>query len=138
MDELMYYIYSIEKEGNYYDKLYLSYYGTGYWDIEYEEGVTVRDTAKNYAINSAVMYEILYEKAKEAGYVLTDEEIASSKNYADQVFREMTVQQLQVTGLTKDVLIKVNEKMALGQQYRDFMTEGLGLDKQAITDSVSL
>ena len=136
LDELMYYIYSIEQEGNYYDQMYQSTYGTSYWDSEAEEGVTMREMAKNYVSDTAVMYEILYDKAVAAKYTLTDEEKASCVSYADQIYEALTVEQLKVTGLMKDVVVKVYEKMTLAEKYYTFITDGLNIDKKAITAGV--
>ncbi len=137
LDELMYYIYSIEDEGNYYDQMYQSYYGMGYWDTEQEEGVTMRDVAKDYVMDTAVMYEILYDKAIEAGYTLTEEETATCVSNSDQIYEVLTVDQLKVSGLMKDVLVKVYEKMTLAEKYYTFITEGLGIDEKAITENIN-
>lgn len=136
LDELMYYIYSIEQEGNYYDQMYQSYYGMGYWDTEQEEGVTMRDAAKDYVIDTAVMYEILHDKAVEAGYTLTEEEKATCVSNSDQIYEALTVDQLKVSGLMKDVIVKVYEKMTLAERYYTFITDGLDIDEKTITDSI--
>lgn len=136
LDELMYYVYAIEEEGNYYDQMYQTYYGTGYWDTLAEEGLTMRDMAKNYVIDTAVMYEILYNKAVAEGYTLTDEETTNCTSNSEQMFEALTVDQLKVTGLMKDVLVKLYEKITLAQKYYTFVVEGLNIDDQAITDGV--
>jgi len=133
MDELMYYIYSVEQEGNYYDQMYQANYGTGYWDTEAEKGVTMRDVAKKYVTDTSVMYEILYEKAIKADYKLSEEEKASCVSYSDKMYTALTVDELKITGLKKDVIVKLYEKMTLAEKYYTFITDGLGLDEKAIT-----
>jgi foldase protein PrsA len=136
MDEMMYYIYTVEQTGASYDQVYQQYYGTSYWDMEYSEGVAMRDQAKIYVMDNAIMYEILYEKAVEAGYSLTDAELTENKSNAAQILEKVTDEQLQITGFTQKVLLKVLEKLVVGGKYYTELVDGFDIDDQAITATI--
>lgn len=137
LEDVMYYIYAIESEGNYYDQMYQSYFGTGYWNMEYEEGVTMRDMAKDYVIDTAVMYQIFYEKALEAGYTLTEDEIATNKENVTSILEQLSDKQLEVTGFTEENLLAAQEKLALGSKYYDELVAGFDIDEDAIKAGIS-
>lgn len=137
LEDVMYYIYAIESEGNYYDQMYQSYFNTGYWDMEYEEGVTMRDMAKDYVIDTAVMYQIFYEKALEAGYTLTEDEIATNKENVTSILEQLSDKQLEVTGFTEENLLAAQEKLALGSKYYDELVAGFDIDEDAIKAGIS-
>lgn len=137
LDEMMYYILTMESNANQYEQLYQQYYGTSYWDMEVEEGVTVRDQMKDYVMDTAVMYTILYNKAVTEGYTLTDEEKTTAETNAETLMSQIPEEQLKITGFTKESLIAVQEKLALGERYYNDLIEGFDIDDQAITDTIS-
>jgi foldase protein PrsA len=136
LNEMMYYIYAVETTGASYDAAYQSYYGTSYWDMEYSEGVTMREQTKKYVMDTAVMYEILYEKALAAGYTMTDEEKTEAESNADQIMTNITEEQLKVTGFTKDVLTKVQEKLIVGEKYYNELAEGYDINEDEIKSGI--
>jgi foldase protein PrsA len=137
LDEMMYYIYAMEANANQYEQLYQQYYGTSYWDMEVEEGLTVRDQMKTYVMDTAVMYTILYNKAVAEGYTLTDEEKTTAQTNAESLLSQITEEQLKITGFTTESLVAVQEKLALGERYYNDLIEGFDIDDQAITDTVN-
>ncbi|MFV0343114.1 MAG: peptidylprolyl isomerase [Anaerocolumna sp.] len=137
MDEMMYYIYAMEANGEQYEQLYQQYYGTSYWDTEVEEGITIRDQMKDYVMDTAVMYAILYDKAVAEGYTLTEEEETTAKTNAESVLSQISEEQLAITGFTTESLTAVQEKLAIGERYYTDLVEGFDIDDQALTDSIS-
>lgn len=137
LDEMMYYIYAVEAEGNYYDQMWQQYYGMSYWDAEYSEGVTMREQTKDYLIDTVVMYEILYDKAIAAGYTLTDEEKEEAKTNADSIMTSITTEQIKITGFTNAILTTVQEKLIIGEKYYNEIVEGLNLNEEEITATVN-
>lgn len=137
LDEIMYYIFAVEATGASYDAAYQQYYGSSYWDMEYSEGVTMRDQSKQYVMDTAIMYEILYGKAVEAGYALTDEEKTANQTKVTELLTNITEEQLKVTGFTEEVLLKTLEKVVVGEKYYNELIEGFDIDDQAITDTVN-
>lgn len=136
LDEMMYYIYAVEASGQQYEALYQQYYGTSYWDSEYSEGVTMRDQAKSYVMDTAVMYEILYQKAVEAGYTLTDDEKTEAETNVDSILTNMSSEQKKVTGFTKESLTKTMEKLSIAKKYYDELIDGFDIDDEAIKDTI--
>lgn len=137
LDEMMYYIYAMEANVNQYEELYQQYYQKSYWDMEIEEGVTVRDQVKDYIMDTAVMYTILYDKAVSEGYKLTDEEKTTAEENATALLEQISEEQLKITGFTKDSLIEVQEKLALGEKYYNTIIEGLEIDEDAVKKTIN-
>lgn len=136
LNEAMFYIYNVEAAGAYYDQSYRQYYGTSYWDIE-QDGITMREKTKQYVIDTLVMYEILYEKALADGLKLTDEEQTANQTKVDQMLAALTDEQLKTTGFTKESLLKVNEKVVVGEKYYNKLVDTFDIDDQAIKDTVN-
>jgi len=136
LNELMYYIYAVEAEGDYYDQMYQQYFNESYWDMEYAEGVTMRDQTKQYIIDTAIMYEVLHDKAVENGYTLTEDEIAEAKNNAETIISSVSKEQLEITGFTSEVLSNVQQKLMLGEKYYSEVIEGLDINEEEITASI--
>lgn len=136
LDEMMYYIYAVESEGNYMEAMYQQY-EQSYWDAEFEEGVTMREYTKSFLIDTITMYEVLHDKAMKAGYTISDEEKAEAETNADKILTNVSEEQLKVTGFTKENLTKVQEKLILGEKYYKTMLEELNLNKDEIKATVN-
>lgn len=136
LNEMMYYIYAIEATGASYDQYYKQYYGSSYWDMEYSEGVTMREQTKKYVMDTVIMYEILYDKAIKAGYTITDEEKKQAETNADTIMSQISEDQLKITGFSKEVLSNVQEKLIVGEKYYTEMVGGYDINDQEIKDSI--
>lgn len=136
LNEMMYYIYAVESSGAQWEQMYQTYNGTSYWDAEYEEGKTMRDQAKEYVMDTAIKYEIIYDKAVKEAYTLTDEEQKQAESNAETILADMTDEVLKITGFTKEILTKVQEKLMLGEKYYSKVVEDLTIDDKAIKDSI--
>jgi foldase protein PrsA len=137
LNEMMYYIYAIEATGASYDQYYQQYYGSSYWDMEYSEGVTMREQTKEYVMDTVIMYEILYDKAIKAGYTITEEEKTQAETNADTIMSQISEEQLKITGFTKEVLTDVQEKLIIGEKYYSEMVNGFSINDQEISDSIN-
>ncbi len=135
MNEVMFYIYNVEATGSYYDKSYQQYYGTSYWDIE-TEGQTMRDSIKQYVMDTVIMTEILYEKAISEGFTITEEEKSTNQTKVDQLLTSVTEDQLKLTGFTNDLLLKIFEKITIGDKYYAKVADTLEVDEQEVTASI--
>jgi foldase protein PrsA len=136
LNEMMYYIYAVEASGAQWEQMYQTYYNSSYWDTEYEEGKTMRDQAKEYVMDTAIKYEIIYDKAVKADYTLTEDEKLQAESNAATILSEMTEDVLKITGFTKEILTKVQEKLMLGEKYYSKVVEDLAIDNDAIKDSI--
>lgn len=138
LNEMMYYIYAIEASGENYETYYQTYYGTSYWDLEYTEGVTMRDQTKTYIMDTVVLYEILYDKALEAGYTITDDEKSEAETNADAVMEQISEEQLAITGFNKEILLTIQEKLIIGQKYYEDLTTGFDIDRDKIASEFNI
>ena len=137
LDEMMYYIFMNEYQLDQYDQMYLAYMGTSYWDMEYSEGVTMREFAKTSTMDMAVQYEILYNEAKKAGFELTKEEKDSIPTNADQFMETITEEQLKKTGLSKDTVEDILEKLMVTSKYIQDTIDKFDIDDEGIKATVN-
>ena len=137
LDEMMYYIFMNEYQLDQYDQMYKAYMGTSYWDMEYSEGVTMRDFAKTSTMDMAVQYEILYTEAKKAGYKLTKEEKDTIPTNVDQFMGVITEEQTKKTGLTKEVVEKILEKLMVTSRYIQDTIDKFDIDDEGIKAAVN-
>ncbi len=135
MQDMMYFIYAMEGQG----QSYAQYY-PGYWDMEYPEGSgsTMRDQMKKSVMDAAVMWEILYLKAKEADYSLTDNEKKTVKSNVESIMTSLKdkKEQLKLTGFTTENLTKAQEKLQIADKYYQTVIDGLGIKEADIKATI--
>jgi len=136
MDEMMYYIYQTEQEGNYYEELYSTFFGDSYWDMEYEEGYTFREFSKDETMNTAIMYTIFEEKAEKAGYSLSEEEKAEIAEEAQSFYDGLSENQKSVMNLDVEKLTAIQEKTALGDKYYEEIMSGIQVDEETASQRI--
>jgi foldase protein PrsA len=139
LDEVMYYISAVESTGAQYEAAYQQYTGSSYWDQKDPndpKSLSMRDQAKNYVLDTTELYEILYDKAVKGKYTLTDEEKTQAGTNADQIIKPMSKDQLKVTGFTKDVLVKVQEKLTLSSKYYKDLVDSFKIDDDGIKATI--
>lgn len=139
LNEVMYYISAVESTGAQYDAAYQQYTGASYWDQKDPndpKSLSMREQAKNYVLDTAELYEILYDKAVKGKYTLTDDEKTQAGTNADQILNQMSKDQLKVTGFTKDVLVKVQEKLTLSGKYYKDLVDSFDIDDDGIKASI--
>lgn len=138
MNEIMYYIYQKEEEGNSYEQFYQSYLESSYWDMAYDEEHTFRQVAKEEAMENAIMYTIFEEKAKEAGYSLTEQEKEAVSKEAEQFFTSLSETQKEKMGLTVEQLTVLKEKILLGSKYYDELMDSISIDEEFVTSEINV
>lgn len=136
LEDMMFYIYAVEAQGNYYEQMYQSYFGTSYWDTEYEKGVTIRQMLKKYVMDTIVMNEILYEKAVAEKIELTKEEKEENAKNTKEMFAGLSESVIKQTGFTEDKLLAVQERTAIVYKYQDSIVEGFDIDDAAIKATI--
>ena len=97
----------------------------------------MRDLYKDYAMDSAVQYVILAEKAKEHGLTLTDAEIAENRVYVNTVLSSFTEEQLEQNGMTFDALEATTQMMALAEKYYDYFLENMDITLEEIKAGIN-
>ena len=129
MDEMMYHVMLAKMQGD----LYASVVGTdgNYWDIKNDEGITMGEATKEMALNNAIKYQLLYNIAIQEGYTLSDEDKEMSQSKVDNILSNIA-EQLKTNELTKEKLIKIQEKIAIATNYYNDFISNLGVDEEAI------
>lgn len=140
LDDLRYYFYSVESEGQKMDETYKSLFQTSYWDMPYDQstGATMRELAKNQVINMIVEYNILYKEAIKNNYSLTDED----KNQVDEKVNKLLNEDLSDTEITKNKFTKeyledVIGRIVLADRFRDETIVSFNIDYDAIKEDIS-
>lgn len=133
MQDMMYFIYAMESQG----QVYAQYY-PGYWDLEYSKGVTMRDQMKQSVMDAAVMWEILYMKSKEANNTLTADEKKTIKTNAESVMTQLKdkKEQLELTGFTTENLVKTQEKLQIADKYYQSVIDSLNIKEDDVKSTV--
>ncbi len=136
LDDLSYYIYNTEYQYDYYDQMFG---GNGsYWNMSSDEsGTTMRDIAKQDALDTAVYYEVLYDEAVAEGYTLTEEEKTTIDTNVTAMMETMTKGTIANGNFTKDSLIESLGKTTLVSRYRQDKIDALDIDDAGITADIS-
>lgn len=137
LDEMMYYILSIEAEYEYVDQMYMSMNGTGFWDMDYEEGKTMRDGVKDYTMELAQMSEIIYQEAVKAGTTLTEEEKTEISENVKSIMENITEEQFKITGLNEELITKIVEKMFIGGKHQEQMIKDFNITEDEIKSGLN-
>jgi foldase protein PrsA len=137
LSDLAYYFYNVESEYNYYDQMFGG--GGAYWDMSFDdEGTTVREQAKQAAIDTAISSEILYKEAVSADYTLTDEEKETiSTNVTTLLDSQLTESVIKRNHFTKKSLTDVLTKTTLGARYRQDKIDAFDIDDEAIKAGIN-
>ncbi len=132
MADMLYYIYSYESQISYMDQMYQYYFGTGYWDMEIEEGKTIRDDSKEQAMDTAIRYEVLYREAIKKDYKLTDDEIKEIETNTASIMEQMSEEDKKLTGFTEESVNEIQKKWAITDKYYGDLIDSFDIDDDAI------
>lgn len=116
MDEMMYHIMLEKLQGDLYASL-LGMETKEFWEMKPDNGKTMRETAKEQALKNAIKYEVLYQKAGQEGYKLTEEDEKASLEKVESIIKNVPEEQLSDYGLSKEKLIEIQEKIAIVTNY---------------------
>lgn len=136
MPELMYYVYQVEKDGQVYEEMYRNFFSESYWDSEYIEGKTFREAAKEDAYENSIMYAIFAERAKKAGYALSEEEEKDCEKEATEEYAGLSKEQREAIGLDKKEFIAMKKKTMLGNIYYDSLMDGLEINEEKAASAI--
>ncbi len=136
LSDVGYYFYGVEYGYDYYDQMF----GGGYWDYVTDEdtGETMRDVAKQDAIDQTLQYEILYNEAVSQGYELTsDEKNTISDNVTSLLSGQLSASVIDKNDFTKSYLTKILSKETLADRYRTDTIDTLDVDDDAIKEGIN-
>lgn len=135
MNEMMYHVMLEKMQG----ELYASFLGSDikdYWEMKADNGKTMREAAKDQAMENAIKYEIFNQIAKKDGYVLTEDEKNASLEKVENIIKNIPSDQLSEYGLTKDKLIEIQDKITAATNYYNMYVESM-VDKEAIRAGIN-
>lgn len=120
-------------------KFYASVVGSeeDYWNVKGEDGKTIRETAKETAMNNAIKYELMNTLALQEGYTLTQEEKELCTSKAEDIIKNMNPEQLEKAGLSKETLIHIQEKISLATKYYEDIASELKIDESAMQADIA-
>lgn len=138
MDSMMMFIYSMENLGAQYEYYYQLYYQTSFWNMVADEsGTLMKDVYKDYVMNSAIQYGVLYQKAIELGMTMTEEDKTENQAFVDEIFANITADELERAGFTRDKLLETVEFMTYAEKYYNSLIDGFGIDEEEIKAEVN-
>lgn len=138
ISDLSYYFYNVESRYSYLNSMFGG--SSSYWDMTVDDksGKTIRDAAKDEAVELALYYEVLYNQATSEGYTLTDEENETiNQNVSDLLSSQITPAVIRKNNFTKAYLTKVIGKMTLAERYRQDKIDGLDIDEEEIKKNIN-
>ncbi len=130
MNEMMYHVMLEKLQGD----LYASFLGdeTGeYWEMKADNGKTMREAAKDQAMENAIKYELFYQMAKEDNYTLTQEEKNISTEKVENILKNVPAKQLEEYNLTKEDLVEIQDKITAATDYYNKYVDTM-IDREAI------
>ena len=120
--EFGYYIYEVEDYVNQQAKAYDSDNPQSYWNVHFSAGKKSRflkNMAKDTAVNTCLAEIIYADMAKQEGYELTAEEKDAAMEQTAELLSKMTRAQLEKTGLTRELIQKIELRKALAAKYAE-------------------
>ena len=120
--EFGYYIYEVEAYVDQQAKAYDSGNPQSYWNVHFSAGKKSRflkDMAKDTAVNTCLAEIIYAEMAENDGYELTLEEKNAASEQTAEIFSKMTKAQIKKTGLTEELVQKIELRKALAAKYAE-------------------
>ncbi len=136
MDEMMYYIYQSEADGNANEEKYQAFFGESYWETKDETGTTNRELAKTETMELAIRNDIFYQKAMEAGYALSKDETQETLKRVETTMEGWTDKQKLVMGITKERLMEILTKLSIANAYEKDFRDTLEVDEATATSTI--
>lgn len=136
LDEVLYRVWESENENAYYSKDYKEKYGESYWESEIVEGTTVSASLKQELYDGIVRDTLLYQKAVEEGFSLTEKEKKLYEDEANTEWDAWSKDMKQSIGAKKDLLIRLKEEKGLVEKYFSSVLEKYEVDEDKIKASI--
>ena len=118
--EFGYYIAKMEKDVQEKALMYNPEDPMEYWNVHFSAGLDsgyMFEYAWNYALADCVCDLIFVQKAKDGGYSLSDSGYKQAKIQTEEFYAMLSAEQIGKTGLTIDLINKIEERRLLVQLY---------------------
>lgn len=136
LSDIMVDIYMNESTGAYMNSLYQQNYGSDYWSIVNDDGVTNAELLKDNSIEVIMQKYMMYHEALDNGYTLSDEEKQTAESQAKEVFDQMTSKTKNKTGISKQDIVDYYEMKALADRYKSAWIDTFDIDDVALTADI--
>lgn len=131
LNEVMYHVILEEMQG----ELYASFLNdTDFWNKEDENGVTMGKLMKQQAMDNAIKYELLYQRALNEDFSLTKEEEDECKKKVDSILMTIKEEDIVSANLTAEKLLEIQEKITLSTRYYDENYKNKGIEHETAYD----
>lgn len=123
MQEMAYYIINVEGDINDMAYQYNSKSPAKFWNLKVKTTYTMRDYAKDLALDSCVRDNVYYLEALKNGVELTEEEerMVAENSYA--IMKNLTGRQMDISDFTYDVLYGIETKLFIASKYAKSLSE---------------
>ena len=117
--------------------MYKQNYGSDYWSLENDDGMTNAEILKDNTIESVMQKYMMYYEAEANGYTLTDEENTNIEQEASEAYEQMTAAVRNKSGITKDDVVEYYKMQTLADNYKNAWIDSFDIDDAAITAGVN-
>ncbi len=111
---------------------YETYYGPTVWDMQATEDQTVEEFVRNDIKNVSVRLAVVEDMAAEKGIELTEEEIQSYKEQANQFFNTLDQEAIDKYGLSHETIEALILSQGLSQKVYEEETADFEYDKDRV------
>lgn len=136
LSDMMFDIYMTESTGEYMNSMYQQNYGSDYWSVENEDGITNAELLKDNTLTSSMQRDMMYKEAGEKGYALTEEETKKAEDDSKSAFTQLTADVKNKTGLSQAKILDYYKKKTLADRYKKDWIDTFAIDDEAITAGV--
>ncbi|MDE7425292.1 MAG: peptidyl-prolyl cis-trans isomerase [Lachnospiraceae bacterium] len=137
LNDVGYYIYQGELQGNYMASFYAQL-GTDYWNGELDdEGTTGADQTADSVMSEITRYATIYQEAVAKGYSATDEDKKTAQNETDTLTKDMTTKQKMITGLSEKEIYNAILEKTIAERYRKDVITSLKVDYDKATKDIT-
>lgn len=123
MQEMAYYIINVEGDVNQMACQYDSENPGAYWSLKIETIYTIRDYAKDLAMDSCIRDNIYYIEAVKNNVTLTEEEEELASEDARTIMKNLTDRQMDVSDYSHNVVYDIQKKLYLASKYVNSLVE---------------
>ncbi len=137
VEDMMYDVSMTEEVYAYMANLYAQLGYTNYWNMEVDEdGLTVRDAAREECMNTYIEESILYKEALVAGYEIAEEDKKEAQDVYETYLEEGAEEPDEILGFTKDEFITLLEQKALATRYKENLQASYNITEAEVADTV--
>lgn len=133
--EALIYVLNAEKEYEDIAAYYEDFLGVNYWDMEYANGMTVRQMVKMDVFREIIMINVFYEMAVDLKMTLDEAEKSACLTDARAHYQSMSV--ANADSIDVNDLAKVFEKQKLADRVYSMLLANLDVDETEAFDSVN-